>query len=289
MKSLYMSKASFYQITGVYRPVRFVKTRKTIRFQADKATGDFHLATDPHIRGHRVKGAIKLYLGGILTRRGIVEHEFVDVRKLREMSARKQLNILHKYFSENPLNFKNVAALNRSANACMELGLLEDAQAWFNRILDLAPQDLAALYGLGKISLMKGERHQAKRYFDRILEIDKEDPHAINGLVLLAMEQENYDEAEVHLRRLLQLEPQNIYALSRLGNIALYWEDYDEAEAIFKKLSEVEQNSLYALAGFGMIALSRGEHEKAKNISTGYWKSSRIILMDCMKEGAWPY
>jgi len=56
-----------------------------------------------------------------------------------------------------------------------DAGRARDAQAAFNRVLELDPKNLVALKFLGIISAERGESQRAKEYFEHILALDPDD------------------------------------------------------------------------------------------------------------------
>ena len=91
------------------------------------------------------------------------------------------------------------------------------ARGDLTRALELEPQNVVALIGLGRERSAAGELDDALSYFDRAIESAPEDPAPLRAAIAMLITEERTREAESKLELLLELEPyDNVAALQLL-------------------------------------------------------------------------
>ena len=106
----------------------------------------------------------------------------------------------------NPLSVKGYEAMMARD--------LTGAQKDYMTLLSKDPQNREALLGLAAVALKRGRTALAERYYNRVLEIDPEDPVATASLVDIR----NPDGAESRLKSLLRNSPDSGELYFSLGN-----------------------------------------------------------------------
>jgi tetratricopeptide (TPR) repeat protein len=91
-----------------------------------------------------------------------------------------------------------------------------NARKDWSRALELEPQNVVALIGLGRERSAAGEADAALAYLDKAIEAAPDDPAPIRAAIALLIAEQRPDEAQVKLERLLELEPYDDQAALQL-------------------------------------------------------------------------
>ena len=108
-------------------------------------------------------------------------------------------------------------SLNRQGNAHKQAGRLGQAEDFYRRALQAAPDFLPALYNLGVSLYELGRRSEAERCLRRVLELDPADAHALFQLGCLFCDDARFAEAAATLRAASALWPDNPLLRFHLG------------------------------------------------------------------------
>ncbi len=115
-----------------------------------------------------------------------------------------------------------------------QAGQLRQAEALYNQILQVDPQNVHAWHLLGVVAAQIGNRERTVEYISHALRLqpDFADAHLNLGNALL--EQDKIDEAIVHFRQTLTIRPDYADAYIKLGNALCRQEKLEEALAHFQ-------------------------------------------------------
>jgi len=157
----------------------------------------------------------------------------------------------------------NLQALNAKGVIFAKLGKYDDALSYFDRILEIEPDNVEVLNN--KIALLadRGKLEDATQNIDKILEIE---PDNVEGLYLkgyLHLKMAEYEKALSYINRVLQIEPDNLKALNAKGAVLQDLEEYDKALSYFDRILEIEPDYVDALFGKGGVVGSLGDSEMA--------------------------
>lgn len=146
------------------------------------------------------------------------------------------------------------------ADTYFERGDLEEAERWYNRAREIAPDRLDPHYGLGLIWLKRAETEGAPAY-EKALEslremtrIEPNDPDGWGNVGMVLATLERFDEAEKSYRKALKLAPNDPQIHYSLGSLASLRGDNEEAEKSWKKALSIDP--AYALAVTELAALN---------------------------------
>jgi len=123
-------------------------------------------------------------------------------------------------------------------NSSYMKGCFEDAAMYYEKTLQLDPDDFKALENLSYAYFRLGEESRGIEILKRIGEGKAGyRPHYIWGR--LFSETERFDEAEKELRKAAKLKPDSPKILEELGKVLMKCNKPDEAAAIYKKILEL--------------------------------------------------
>jgi len=103
-----------------------------------------------------------------------------------------------------------------------------------------------------KLEYYRGNLDKALEYFERVLDIDPNDEEALNGKAAVLGDQEKYEEAFELLDKVLEINPNFSYAWNTKGAIYLELKNYEEAIKCFNKAIEFNPNFLEAWSNRGL-------------------------------------
>ena len=142
-------------------------------------------------------------------------------------------------------------------------GQFENAIARFNHVLEINPQNVNALNGLGNTYLAIEDYDSAKSYFEMVLEINPINLSAFNGLGRTYLAIEDYDNAKLNYEMVLNIDADNVDALNGLGNTYLAIEDYDSAKLNYEMVLDIDAENITAMKGKAIIYSNNQEFKLA--------------------------
>jgi tetratricopeptide (TPR) repeat protein/peroxiredoxin len=120
--------------------------------------------------------------------------------------------------------------------AFVEYGLIDDAQAAFERVVHDTPAHAGAWFNLGTVFLNKGDFPQAQRCLHEAVRVDPQDADAWNNLGLIAGQQEKYDEALGYFRQAALANPNHPLAVQNMMRIYQMEGRAADAQAMLEQL-----------------------------------------------------
>lgn len=137
--------------------------------------------------------------------------------------------------------------LTAKGDAWLALEQSDSALAAFSRAMDLAPDDIAAVCGVGEAYQMKNKNEAAIEYYDKTLEIEPENIWALYCKASLFSELNNYSEAIDLYNRIIDLDPSYYICYFERAGIYFDLDDYELAIADYEKYLEFEPGDADAL------------------------------------------
>jgi tetratricopeptide (TPR) repeat protein len=142
-------------------------------------------------------------------------------------------------------------------NAAFSKGDYKAARAAYERVLDLAPNNLVALVNLGLVEFRAGESEQAEKYLRRAIQQRLETGPAWLTLGVMEFEQGRTEEAFAALSQAVLYDPGNARAHNYLGAVLGRKGWLDGAEAELRRTVEIDPNSRDAHHNLAVIYLQR--------------------------------
>jgi tetratricopeptide (TPR) repeat protein len=174
---------------------------------------------------------------------------------------RKQRRGAQKVASASPPD--RAAQMYAEAIRRHQAGALGEAQAAYERVLDLRPNHAEALCNLGLALHVQGKFEQAAACQRKALVLR---PGYIDALVNLAdalKALERLDEAEAAYRRALAIDPASSHALCNLGLLLHDQGKLEEAASVLRKSLAIEPRNHWALCNLVGVLLRQENFEEA--------------------------
>lgn len=141
---------------------------------------------------------------------------------------------------------------------------LAQAEASFSRALEVDPDSLSALEGLGNVAFEEGELEVAEGWFRRAIEVDPKALNARHRLAITLSVRGDVSAAITELERALALDPGNTFALHALGGLYQRTGDLARAEARQRAALEVDPKHRGARFALGSMLVDAGRLEEAE-------------------------
>ena len=152
------------------------------------------------------------------------------------------------------------------ADAYLEKNDLQKAEENYLAALEGRLDNAGALFGLARISRVKGETREASIYLNRVasLAADSKSPEFLYKFALEALRVDMSDAAKSALERALELKPKEPSYLLALGIALLRKADVFEAEKLFRRLLEIQPGNAQAQLHLGYILLNQKKYGEAR-------------------------
>jgi uncharacterized protein (TIGR02466 family) len=142
---------------------------------------------------------------------------------------------------------------------------LQDAQNYYQKVLELNPDHSQTLNNLGVIYQGLGENQKAKEYYKKAIEINPNytDPHNNLGIIFKALG--DTQNAKDCYEKAITINPNFAEVYNSLGIIFMESKEYQKAKEYFKKAISINPNHANANNNLGVIFKNLGEYQKAIN------------------------
>ncbi len=134
------------------------------------------------------------------------------------------------------------------------------ALAQFEKAMQLAPREVMAIYNIGLIHYIRGEKEKAEHFWLAALQIGKEIFEIHFQLGRLYAEKDNWNKVLPHLVKATELKPGSAPAQGLLGKCHLALGDHASAIKAFKQAVKRNPNDAEALSSLGWLYHQTGEN-----------------------------
>ncbi|MCK4532920.1 hypothetical protein KAU39_03980 [bacterium] len=181
----------------------------------------------------------------------------------------KEANI--NFYKAVELEPDNIKALEGLGNTFMLLDENKEAKDIFNKILNLESKNVTAIIGLAKIYSWNDRYRESIDLYKRALDIDTKNVEAQTGVAevynWIGYRKESIDQYE----KILSQEPRNVRAYKGLAEVYMWDDRLKEAERIYKKALQVLPRSTVLHNNLAKIytwmgAFSNAEEEYRKTL-----------------------
>jgi predicted TPR repeat methyltransferase len=142
-------------------------------------------------------------------------------------------------------------------------GRLDDAEALYRRVLEVAPDDANALQFLGVLSHQRGRSEAAIELISKAIALDPGQPGWHSNLGNVLVELGRLPEAVDAYRKAITLEPRHADAYNNLGAVLRAQGRLDESAAAYSTAIELAPDHLDAHNNLGNLLSSRGRVREA--------------------------
>lgn len=117
----------------------------------------------------------------------------------------------------------------------------------FDKILELEPNNIKALYGKGSLLLLENDLDTSLRYFDRVLELEPEHVSSLVNKGIILGQKKQFDESLVLFDKALEIEPNNTNALTNKAVLFMTQKkNWQETIELLDKALEINPNHVQA-------------------------------------------
>jgi tetratricopeptide (TPR) repeat protein len=178
------------------------------------------------------------------------------------------------------LSFNLLASLRGQENSriifgdeLLRMGRVEEANAQFQKALELAPNDMEAYWNIGYAFVRYGRLDEAISLYQKALQIRPDSAIACYNLGNALLQKGRVDEAIPQYQKAVQIKPDFALAYSSLGNALMKRGRVDEAIPQYQKAVEIHPNDALACDNIGNALMQRGRVDEA---ITQYKKAAQI-------------
>jgi choline-sulfatase len=174
---------------------------------------------------------------------------------------REAAEVLERTTRENPRFAQPWLSL---AAVFVEEKKIDEAAAAFHKVLDVDPDHVEALRGLGDLALIRGDLEEAAKDYGRVLDLDASDASALAKLGVVRMRTGHPDEAIALFRKAVDADPKNAEALLYLAGALASNGHPAEAVPFFERALSAGPKTTMALNGLGLTRLALGDRAGAE-------------------------
>ena len=156
-----------------------------------------------------------------------------------------------------------VAEAFRTAVALHEAGHLVEAEAWYERILMVAPKYAECHHRLGAVALQTGRHERAVALVSQAIACDDREPVYFNTLGNVWFAWGRLDQAAASYRQALELKPDYAGARYNLGNVLQAQGHSAAAVAAFERVLTLWPDHAESLNNLGAALLDLGRFDEA--------------------------
>ena len=162
------------------------------------------------------------------------------------------LEFFEKVLEVNP---NDTEALNNLGGSLSELGNDEEAIEYYDKAISIDPFNIEALYNKGLALYNLGRYEEANKYLDTVLRMDPNNIGALDtkGLSLAALG--FYHAAIGYYDRVLEIDPNNLGSLYNKGFALVDLKNYPEAIRYYKMVIMMDPDNLKTLVELGNTLL----------------------------------
>jgi predicted O-linked N-acetylglucosamine transferase (SPINDLY family) len=151
----------------------------------------------------------------------------------------------------------------RTAVALHEAGRLTEAEAWYKRILVVAPDYAECRHRLGAVALQTGRPEQAVALVNQAIACDDREPVYFNTLGNAWLAWGRLDQAAASYRQALELKPDYAGARHNLGNVLQAQGRSAAAVVAFERVLAIWPDHAETLNNLGAALLDLGRFDEA--------------------------
>ncbi|THB68140.1 MAG: hypothetical protein D6B26_00890 [Spirochaetaceae bacterium] len=162
---------------------------------------------------------------------------------------------------------RHITELSQKGYQLMRQNFVQDAQTYFNKILEIDPTNNYALVGLGDAQRKRRQFSTAAETYSKCLEHHPKNNYALFGLADSLAAMRRYREAADIWERYLEHDDRNVTVLTRVADSHRKARNFRRAKELYDLVLELQEDNLYALIGLGHLHYDFKEYSGALQ----YW------------------
>ncbi len=163
-------------------------------------------------------------------------HPFVQATPMKKGSVTIEPAIKIKRNSNNTAAAKNIA----KGYTLFNKGKYQLAKTEYQKAINLAPDSVDALLGLGAIAIIEEDKQKAKTYYSKVLDLNPQNTTAVNAITTIDRSQQS---SETLIKQSITQSPNNPWAYFNLGNYYLERQDWSKALQAFNQANILAPNT----------------------------------------------
>jgi tetratricopeptide (TPR) repeat protein len=152
----------------------------------------------------------------------------------------------------------------RLATLLFQIGNYQEAKKEYQKVLDLDPDDLKALSGLGASYEAEGSLDEAIETYQKLSKLDPANQKLRDRLIYLYLRTGKVKEATEEAEFLYDLRPDDVEMKKKLGTLYFSQGEYEKAESLFTLYVQSNPDDPSVHFYLGQIATQKKEMEVAK-------------------------
>lgn len=168
---------------------------------------------------------------------------------------------------------REIAELSQKGYQLLKQGFAQEAQTYFQKILDDDSANNYALVGIGDALRKQRSFGQAAQHYEKCLKHHPSNNYALFGLADSYSAMHRYRESAEVWERYLEHDDRNITVLTRVADVHRKARDFGRAKELYENVLAIQNNNLYALIGMGHLHYDFKEYTDA----LGYW--NRVLKL----------
>lgn len=181
------------------------------------------------------------------------------------------------YLKAQELSPNDTEIAYRTASALLQAGYLEEAQSQLRRIVFSEPEHLVARASLGNCQLLLDDVANAKQNFSEVLDQAPENRNALYGLASVLLKENNAAMAEKPARKLLELLPGSPAVLTLFAQVQDQVGQTTAAIAAYRKALKSAPAHLPALLGLSETLLRRKRFDEVVELTV---RANQLVPAD---------
>ena len=143
-------------------------------------------------------------------------------------------------------------------------GDLKGAEAAFQRVADLSPDNPDGWVNLGRAHLQDGDLERARAVLSKALELSPNLPRALFFLAMVFKGEGNYEAALKHLRQVAEVYPQDRVVRNQMGRLAFLLGQYEAARSDLEAVLRIDPEDLQAHYNLMLCHRALGDEARAE-------------------------
>lgn len=156
-----------------------------------------------------------------------------------------------------------IADLSKRGYQLLKEGLLTEAEEYFNKILEMNPDNNYALVGLGDSARKRSRYRDAIIHYNKCLEVNPDNNYALFGLADCFKALQQFPKAIEIWEEYLEHDPQNVTVLTRVADAYRKTRNFRKSRDVYGEVLKLEENNPYALIGLGHLHYDFKEYRDA--------------------------
>jgi tetratricopeptide (TPR) repeat protein len=156
-----------------------------------------------------------------------------------------------------------LSALSNKGRSLAQLRENKKALEIFNLVLEIKPDFVYALLGMGAIFYNQGKYQEVIDWCDKVLEIDPNNVVSLNNKGLALSKQGKYPEAIEYFDKALAIDPTCILTINTKGLTLSEQGKYPEAIEYFDKALAIDSTYIYTINTKGYVLSKQGKYPEA--------------------------